>query len=109
MQSDVFERIVVRTDGPEIAEVVSTYGSEIPFLRDANMVVNVTPVSTVTLNILLQLDPTIHRYGVPVNAQLSHAKNHRHQRELPTVYVYQCRFPTLGCALWLAKPLGGTG
>jgi len=56
-ESGIFDRIVVSTDSPEIADVVREYGVEIPFLRDPTLADDFTPVSAVTLDMLMQLDP----------------------------------------------------
>jgi pseudaminic acid cytidylyltransferase len=57
-QCNLFERIVVSTDSLEIADVARQYGAEIPFLRDANISDDHTPVSDVTLDALRRLDPS---------------------------------------------------
>lgn len=62
-QCDLFERIVVSTDSPEIADVASQYGAEIPFLRDANLADDFTPVSAATVDVLQRLDPIGNRYS----------------------------------------------
>ena len=36
VQSEKFEKVVVSTDDPEIAQVAEQYGAEIPFLREAD-------------------------------------------------------------------------
>jgi pseudaminic acid cytidylyltransferase len=62
-QSGLFERIVVSTDSPEIAEVARRYGAETPFLRDQCLADDYTPVSAVTLDALRRLDPTGEKIG----------------------------------------------
>lgn len=57
-ESGLFERVVVSTDSEEIAEIALGYGAEVPFLRDAKLSDDVTPVSEVTSDALWQLDPT---------------------------------------------------
>lgn len=37
LQSQCFDRIIVSTDDAEIAEVATTYGAEVPFIRPANL------------------------------------------------------------------------
>ena len=37
LESGLFERVVVSTDSPEIAEVARQYGAEVPFLRDESL------------------------------------------------------------------------
>jgi pseudaminic acid cytidylyltransferase len=56
-ESGLFERIVVSTDSPEIADTATRYGAEVPFVRDAQLADDVTPVSEVTLDVLRRLDP----------------------------------------------------
>jgi pseudaminic acid cytidylyltransferase len=56
-QSGIFERIVVSTDSPEIAEVARHCGAEIPFLRDQDLADDFVPVSAATADMLLRLDP----------------------------------------------------
>jgi N-acylneuraminate cytidylyltransferase len=62
--SGLFERVVVSTDSEEIAEIARGYGAEVPFLRDAKLSDDVTPVSEVTSDALRQLDPTSIRFEV---------------------------------------------
>lgn len=56
-ESRLFERVVVSTDSPAIAEVARQYNAEVPFLRGANLADGFTPVSSVTVDALLRLDP----------------------------------------------------
>jgi pseudaminic acid cytidylyltransferase len=56
-ESGLFQRVVVSTDSPEIAEVARQYGAEVPFLRDENLADDFTPVSSVTADMLCRLDP----------------------------------------------------
>lgn len=62
-QSGVFERIVVSTDCPEIAEIAQRFGAQVPFLRDASIADDITPVSAATVDVLLRLDPTGEKYA----------------------------------------------
>lgn len=62
-QSGVFERIVVSTDCPEIAEIAQQFGAQVPFLRDASIADDITPVSAATVDVLLRLDPTGEKYA----------------------------------------------
>lgn len=62
-KSGLFERIVVSTDSPEIAEVAKQYGAEIPFLRDPNLADDITPVSAATVDALLRVDPAGDKFG----------------------------------------------
>jgi CMP-N-acetylneuraminic acid synthetase len=61
-ESGLFERLVVSTDSPEIAEVALRYKAEVPFLRDENLADDFTPVSAVTADALLRLDPAGDRF-----------------------------------------------
>jgi pseudaminic acid cytidylyltransferase len=36
-ESELFERIIISTDDPDIAEVAKKYGAEVPFIRPANL------------------------------------------------------------------------
>lgn len=56
-RSGLFDRIVVTTDSPEIAAVARTSGAEVPFLREACLSDDVTPVSAATIDALERLDP----------------------------------------------------
>jgi N-acylneuraminate cytidylyltransferase len=62
--SGLFERVVVSTDSREIVEIAERYGAESPFLRDAALADDVTPVSLVTLDTLQRLDPEGERYDM---------------------------------------------
>lgn len=55
--SGLFEQVVVSTDSDGIAEVAQRYGAEVPFLRDASLADDLTPVSAATADALLRLDP----------------------------------------------------
>jgi pseudaminic acid cytidylyltransferase len=61
-ESGLFERVVVSTDSQEIAEVAGQQGAEVPFLRDENLADDFTPVSSVTTDALLRLDPAGDRF-----------------------------------------------
>jgi pseudaminic acid cytidylyltransferase len=58
----LFERVVVSTDSYEIAEIARRYGAEVPFLRDDNLADDFTPVSSVTVDALLRLDPDDNKF-----------------------------------------------
>jgi pseudaminic acid cytidylyltransferase len=60
--SGLFERVVVSTDSQEIAKMAERHGAEAPFLRDAALADDVTPVSLATLDALQRLDPDGERY-----------------------------------------------
>lgn len=55
--SGLFDRVVVSTDSAEIAEIARRHGAEVPFVRDAGLADDHTPVSLVTLDALDRLDP----------------------------------------------------
>lgn len=55
--SALFARVVVSTDDQEIAEISRQNGAEIPFLRQASLSDDFTPVSEVTADALARLDP----------------------------------------------------
>lgn len=57
LESGVFARVVVSTDSDEIAEVALRSGAEVPFVRDASIADDHTPVSLVTVDALERLDP----------------------------------------------------
>lgn len=63
VDSGLFERIVVSTDCPEIAEVAQRHGAEVPFLREASLADDITPVSAATVDMLVKLDPDGSTYG----------------------------------------------
>jgi CMP-N-acetylneuraminic acid synthetase len=57
LQSGLFARTVVSTDSARIAAVALEAGAEVPFLRDAALADDHTPVSAVTVDALERLDP----------------------------------------------------
>lgn len=57
LQSGVFARVIVSTDSEEIADVARSVGAEVPFLRDAALADDITPVSAATVDVLVRLDP----------------------------------------------------
>ena len=67
-RSELFDRVVVSTDSPEIAAIAEAAGAEVPFLRSADLADDFTQVSLVTLDALDRLDPAGDRY--PIVAQL---------------------------------------
>lgn len=60
--SCLFERVVVSTDSPEIAEVARQHKAEVPFLRDEDLADDFSPVSLATADTLLRLDPAGNRF-----------------------------------------------
>lgn len=63
VQSGIFERIVVSTDCPEIAEIAQEYGAEIPSMRGPELSDDVTLVSAATVDMLLRLNPSGEKFG----------------------------------------------
>lgn len=57
IKSEVFGRVVVSTDDEAIAIIARAAGAEVPFLRDASLADDFTPVSEVTLDVLNRIDP----------------------------------------------------
>ena len=57
LASGIFERVVVSTDGPEVAAIAERWGAEVPFLRESGLADDHTPVSAATLDVLERLDP----------------------------------------------------
>jgi CMP-N-acetylneuraminic acid synthetase len=62
LASRVFERVVVSTDSPGIAAIATRWGAEVPFLRDAGLADDHTPVSAATLDLVERLDPEGRAY-----------------------------------------------
>lgn len=56
-ESGLFSRVIVSTDSDEIATVAQRFGAEVPFVRDASLADDHTPVSLATLDALEKLDP----------------------------------------------------
>jgi pseudaminic acid cytidylyltransferase len=63
-ESGLFERVVVSTDSQEIAEVARQYNAEVPFLRDGSLADDFTPVSAVTADALVRIDPAGDKFGL---------------------------------------------
>jgi CMP-N-acetylneuraminic acid synthetase len=55
LQSAQYDRVLVSTDDPEIAEIARSFGAEVPFLRDA-AADDITPSSEATLAALRQAE-----------------------------------------------------
>jgi N-acylneuraminate cytidylyltransferase len=62
LESGVFDRVVVSTDSEEIARIALSCGADVPFVRDAALSDDHTPVSLVTVDALERLDPCGERY-----------------------------------------------
>src|SRR5699024_596879 len=58
LHSGLFDRVVVSTDSEAVAEVALNCGAEVPFLRDAALADDHTPVSAATVDMLRRLDPS---------------------------------------------------
>ena len=56
LDSMLFERVVVSTDNEEIASIAKASGAEVPFIRDASLADDFTPVSDVTLDVINRID-----------------------------------------------------
>lgn len=57
LESRVFAKVVVSTDCKEIAAIARKAGADIPFLREAALADDITPVSAATVDMLVRLDP----------------------------------------------------
>jgi pseudaminic acid cytidylyltransferase len=55
-ESGIFERIIVSTDSPAIAEVAVQWGAEVPFMRPAELADDHTPTAPVFLHALKFLE-----------------------------------------------------
>lgn len=55
-QSGLFDRIVVSTEDPEIADVARRLGPYVPFLRSDNLADDTTDVGSVILNVVRELE-----------------------------------------------------
>ncbi len=56
LKSSLFARVIVSTDSEEIAAVATSFGAEVPFLRDSRLADDFVPVSAVTKDVLERLD-----------------------------------------------------
>jgi CMP-N-acetylneuraminic acid synthetase len=62
LQSELFERVLVSTDDPEIGEIAVASGAEVPFLRAPALAGDHVPVSLVTTDALARVDPAASRF-----------------------------------------------
>lgn len=62
VDSGIFDRVVVSTESDEIADIARRHGAEVPFVRDGRLADDFTPVSSVTADALLRLDPSGKKY-----------------------------------------------
>jgi pseudaminic acid cytidylyltransferase len=60
LESGLFDRVVVSTDDPTIAEIARRCGAEVPFLREPTLSDDLSPVSLATVDALERLDPRGH-------------------------------------------------
>jgi len=58
-----FDRVVVSTDDPELAAVAMDHGAEVPFMRDAAIADDHTPVSAAAVDALQRLAAVGESYG----------------------------------------------
>lgn len=63
LDSGLFERVVVSTDSEEVADIAVQYQAEVPFLREALLADDFTPVSAVTVDMLVRLDPAGDKFA----------------------------------------------
>ena len=61
-ESGIFARVIVSTDDPEVAEVSSRAGAEIPFMRTAALADDYVTSSRVTSDALEKVDPVGDQY-----------------------------------------------
>jgi N-acylneuraminate cytidylyltransferase len=82
IESNVFARVIVSTDSEAIADVALRYGAEVPFLREACLADDHTPVSAATVDALRRLDPDgtsfKHVAQLMANCPLRSAEDVRH-------------------------------
>lgn len=62
VSSGLFERVVVTTDDPEVAEVARSVGAEVPFVRPAVIADDLTPMADVVLHAVTELEAAGDRY-----------------------------------------------
>jgi pseudaminic acid cytidylyltransferase len=61
--SGVFSVVMVSTDNASIAEIALHHGADVPFLREAALADDQTPVSSVTVDALTRVDPLRQRFA----------------------------------------------
>lgn len=61
-ESGLFARVIVSTDSSEIAAVAKQYGAEVPFERPAALADDFTPIASVLLHVLEELQQAGERY-----------------------------------------------
>jgi N-acylneuraminate cytidylyltransferase len=60
--SGLFEKIIVTTDSTEIADVAREYAAQVPFLREAQLADDHTPVAQATVDALARLEAEGDRF-----------------------------------------------
>jgi CMP-N-acetylneuraminic acid synthetase len=61
--SGLFSLVIVSTDNETIAEIAVHHGADVPFLRDAALADDETPVSSVTVDALTRVDRASRRFA----------------------------------------------
>lgn len=61
--SGLFSLVLVSTDNETIAEIATRHGADVPFLRDAALADDETPVSSVTADALARVDRSRRRFA----------------------------------------------
>ena len=62
LRSSLFNRVIVSTDSEEIAEIAHRFGAESPFMREARLADDFSPVSAATVDALQRVDPAGELY-----------------------------------------------
>ena len=60
--SKLFDQVIVSTDSGDIAEIAERFGARVPFMREASLADDMTPVSEVTADVLDKLDSSGRQY-----------------------------------------------
>jgi len=60
--SKLFDQVIVSTDSGDIAEIAERCGARVPFMREASLADDMTPVSEVTADVLDKLDSSGRQY-----------------------------------------------
>ncbi len=80
-ESGIFARVIVSTDDPEVAEVSTHVGAEVPFMRTAALADDYATSSQVTADALEKVDPDGDQfiYAAPTVAHLPPADRGGHR------------------------------
>lgn len=62
IESGLFDRVIVSTDCHDIANISKELGADVPFMRDASIADDITPISAATLDALCKIDPNKTKY-----------------------------------------------